>query len=144
MAQLLCCLLRLKCARLTDVCRDSHSFFPKLQPQQRCLMVAGTVTLRAELPPSPSPLAAQGSHWQPHPAQQLLDVSRDKPPLLHQNSVSAHTDVATNLACQGGKTRESQPACGRVSCCCSCWMLGSGSSSWGKVGASPARVSWAL
>lgn len=27
-------------------------FFPKLQPWQRCLMVAGTVTLHAELPPS--------------------------------------------------------------------------------------------
>lgn len=83
MIQLLCFLLQLKCARLTDVCPDSDSF----SPNWRCLMVAGTVTLHAELPPgSPNPLllrALAGSPILQAPAQQVLDVSRDKPPLLH-------------------------------------------------------------
>lgn len=76
-------------------------------------MVAGTVTLCAELPPSTSLLLLRGLAGSPilqKPAQQVLDVSRDKPPLLQQNSGSAHTDVAANLASWGKNPRES-PSC---------------------------------
>lgn len=63
-------------------------------PNWRCLMVAGTVTLDAELPPgSPNLLllrALTGSPILQAPAQQVLDVSRDKPPLLPKLVVCPH------------------------------------------------------
>lgn len=113
MTQLLCFLPQLKGVRLADVCPDSDGFSLNSQPQQRCLMVAGTVTLCAELPPSTSLLLLKrlaGSPVLQKPAQQVLDVSRDKAPLLQQSSGSAHTDVAANLASWGGKNQES-PSC---------------------------------
>lgn len=80
-------------------------FFPKLQPWQRCLMVVGTVTpvcwAASQPASSPTPLLLRGLAGNPIlqvPAQQVLDVSRDKPLLLHRNMRSAHTDVAVNLA----------------------------------------------
>lgn len=89
-------------------------------------MVAGTVTLCAELPPSTSLLLLRGLAGSPilqKPAQQVLDVSRDKPPLLQQNAGSAHTDVAANLASWGEKPKRVPILFVAVSCCCSCWEL---------------------
>lgn len=90
MIQLPCFLLQLKCVELTDVCPDSDSF----SPNWRCLVVAGTVALHAELPPgSPSLLllwALAGSTILQAPAQLVLDVSRDKPPLLLKLMVCPH------------------------------------------------------
>ncbi|KAL2300730.1 hypothetical protein Nmel_013617 [Mimus melanotis] len=80
----------LKCVELTDVCPDSDSF----SPNWRCLMVAGTVSLHAELPPgSPNLLllwALSGSPILQAPAQQVLDVSRNKLPLLLKLMVCPH------------------------------------------------------
>lgn len=137
MIQLPCFLLQLECVRLTDVCPDSDSFCPNW----RCLMVAGTVTLHAELPPgSPNLLllrALVGSPILQAPAQQVLDVSRDKPPLLPKLVVCPHW-CACKFGILGDKKLESLLVA--VSCCC---LLGAGSSSPGVTGASPA-LKWVL
>lgn len=94
-------------------------------------MVAGTVTLCAELPPSTSLLLLRGLAGSPilqKPAQLVLGVSRDKPPLLQQNSGFAHTGVAANLASWGEKTKSLHPVCGSFLLL---FLLRAGSSSQG-------------
>lgn len=104
-------------------------------------MVAGTVTLHAELPPgSPNLLllrALVGSPILHAPARQVLDVSTDKPPLLPKLVVCPHW-CAWKFGILGDKKLESLLVA--VSCCC---LLGAGSFSLGMTGASPAWVCWA-
>lgn len=89
-------------------------------------MVAGTVTLHAELPPgSPNLLllrALVGSPILHAPARQVLDVSTDKPPLLPKLVVCPHW-----CACKFGilEDKKLESLLVAVSCCCllGAWQL---------------------
>lgn len=103
-------------------------FFPNVQPWQRCLVVAGAVTLHAELPPS-LPTA------QVHPADACSAgpwrQQRKATALTWKLGVCPHWCGCEIWHLGGKKNERPQPVCGRVSC----WGLvapprGEGASAW--------------
>ena len=135
MIQLLCFLLQLKCARLTDVCPDSDRFFPNYSHSRD---VSWWLALSPCMLSWAHVRCCSGNSLAAPFRRCLLSrslTSAETSHHWHRNSGSAHTDVGANLVSWGKKWES-------AACLWQSFLLlflldaGAGGSSWGEGGCS--------